>query len=142
MRNCTDRAIYSIDLAINFDTGVAGIGQLTRFHGVEAFVVPTMTAMGISVKTKDGVESTVPLLPGEGWFSPGCCRIRMQSLAPKTTANFIIACVSLNSSQSGKLPDQMFAERKPPSVLTAEGNYETGQIDGGREYPISFKADL
>ena len=57
-------------------------------------------------------------------------RVRFETLAAKATANLIIAAADV----SGKKINPMW--------ISANGSYETGEIDGGKRYPVQFRQDL
>lgn len=132
--------LHNIDLKVQLDTTIAGIGQLTKF---DLQFIPTlpMTALAIQVIDEGGKRETIPIAPPPDGFtltSPSIYRIHLETLPPDSVVNIIIASVAMNPPVSGKLPNEMFAPKRNPEWISIKGYYETGPIEGMKRYPVDF----
>jgi hypothetical protein len=129
----------NVDLIIELDTSIAGVGQLSQFEGITAFPANQTPPVWLEGTTPDGKPSSVPVVPAPGMAQiVPAYRIRCSNIFSNTTAHFVIASIALNPAINGQLPKQLFAARRNPQAIRVVGTFE----DGGRKYPIAYSHRL
>jgi hypothetical protein len=128
--------LRNLDFLVSLDTSIAGLGQISQFQGVSAFPAKQLPAAWIEGTTPDGKPISVPMIPLAGMIQAApVYRVRCSEIFSNTTVHFVVASIALNPpGPHGELPQQLFAPRRAPRQITAEGTYEVG----GRGYPIKF----
>lgn len=128
--------IKDMDLVIELDTSIAGIGQISQFPGVTAFPANAPPAMWLDGTDENGANISIPAVPVPGAAQiASAYRVHCASIFANTTVHLVIASVALNPPVGGSLPKQLFASRRAPKLIHVKGAYLT---DDGEQHPLAL----
>lgn len=133
-------AVKNLNFLIELDTSIAGVGQVSQFPGFIAFPSKTTPAAWLEGLDSKGNPVSVPIAPTLGMANTAqVYRVHCSDVFSDTVIHLVIASIAMNHPQNGRLPQQLFAERRPPGMIRIEGTYET---EDGRTHPVQFSHEF
>lgn len=121
--NNADAIIQELDLILELDTNIAGVGQTTNVLSFAASPYPEIPSVWLEGKDEKGKNTSVPIKP-IGQAISKMYRIYISKLLPASKLALVVASIALNSAPLGTLPEKLFAPRQKPKWLNISGTYE------------------
>lgn len=131
--------IEDVDFTIKMDTSIAGVGQISQFPGVTTFPAQETPESWLSGTDEAGKHISIPIttLPGGAQIAPAY-RVRCSKVFANSTVHLVIASVSLNPTQAGRMPEKLFSPRRAPSSIRVKGSFS----DGSKKHPLDVTRQL
>ena len=144
IQNTVGIPIQNLDMQLQLDTSIFGMGQLSRFQDVEwSAETFGMIPPSLAGEDKSGNPISVPIVPLSGMqIGAKVYRLRCGRITPGSIIQLVIASVAVNPMTPGNMPERMFAPKRNPEWIAVRGSYETGAMDGQNRYSIEFQRQL
>jgi hypothetical protein len=132
--------IKDLDFSVQFDTDIAGAGQISQFQGVTIFPDKEPPATWLEGFDSSGQPTSVPVVSAPGKMrNAAIYRMHCQEVLANTVVHFVIASVAFNRPMvGGQMPKQLFAPRRAPKEIRVKGQYAVQVGQSTKWYPLEF----
>jgi hypothetical protein len=138
LRNPSEVDVEEIDLLIQTDQSIAGVGQITNIPNVVASPHGETPSFWLEGNDEHGSAVSLPVTPA-GTVMTGVWRLYCPKLLRGSELRLTIAAISLNPAIGGRLPDKLFAPRTVPTWIRIAGRYQTSTSTPPRRLQIPPK---
>jgi hypothetical protein len=136
-------AISNLDLLVDLDTSIAGVGQISQFPGFTAFPDSSPPPAWLQGTDSQGKPVSVPMVPMPGTMNTApIYRVHCSSVFANTVIHLVIASIALNQAENGALPQQLFAPRRSPRLIKIKGTYETTHGSSIETHNLQFSYEF